>query len=176
MPLAELDYIKARLLALEDERAIRELIGRYGHYADLGYEDAWVDQWADDGVYDLVTVMRNGAGYDGNVLFKGREQLYEHMRDPAAHKAFEGRCLHVQDMNLTINVTGDTATAESYSMTLLREGDDTVVRSAGMIRWTLRRTGDRWLIVEKRRRPPGDMELFAGIEKTPGGVLPAAGG
>ena len=108
--------------------------------------------------------------------FEGREQLYEHIRDPIAHKALEGRSLHIQDMNLAIHVAGDAATAESYSMTLLREGDDTVVRSAGMIRWTLRRTGDRWLIVEKRRRPPGDTDLFAGIEKTPGGVLPAAGG
>jgi hypothetical protein len=159
---------------LEDERAIRELISRYGHYADLGYEDAWVEQWTDDGVYDLVTIIRKGAGYEGNMRFEGREQLYEHIRDPIAHKAFEGRSLHLQDMNLAIRVDADDAQAESYSMTLLREGDETVVRSAGMIRWTLRRVAGRWHIVEKRRRPPGDKDLFAGIDTTPGGMLPGS--
>jgi hypothetical protein len=176
MPHTELDEIKTRLRELEDERAIRDLIGRYGHYADLGHEDAWVDQWTDDGVYDLVTIVRKGAGYEGNIRFEGREQLYEHIRDPAAHKALEGRSLHIQDMNLVVRVMGEQAIAESYSMTLLREGDETVVRSAGMIRWTLRRTDKRWRIVEKRRRPPGDADLFAGIENSPGGTLPHSEG
>jgi hypothetical protein len=85
-----------------------------------------------------------------------------------------GSALHIQDMNLTVRVDGDTAQAESYSMTLLREGDETVVRSAGMIRWSFRRVGGRWYIAEKYRRPPGDQDLYAGIETTPGGTLPNA--
>jgi hypothetical protein len=168
----ELNEIKTRLRALEDERAIHQLISRYGHYIDLGYEDSWVGQFTDDGAHDLVTIVRNGVGYIGNKRFQGHAELYENIRDPAAHKAMEGRSLHVQDMNLMVSVDGDRAQAESYSMTLLREGDETVVRSAGMIRWTLRRISGRWYIAEKRRRPPGDPDLYAGIQATPGGILP----
>lgn len=163
MSADDLKDIKNRLAQLEDERDIRALIARYGHYADLGHEDAWVDQFTEDGVYDIVTVMRKGAGYAGNVRFEGRKELYEHIRDPAAHKQFEGRSLHLQDINAVINVNGDDAVAESYSMTILEEADQTIVRSAGMNRWTLKRVDGRWKIAEKRRRPPGDADVFKGI-------------
>lgn len=163
MSANKLHEIKARLQRLEDERDLRALIARYGHYADLGYEDAYVDQFTDDGIYDIVTVMRKGAGYVGNVRFEGREALYAHIRDPAAHKQFEGRSLHFQDINCVIHVDGDAATAESYSMTVLEEADQTIVRSAGMNRWRFRRVDGRWRIAEKRRRPPGDAEVFKGI-------------
>jgi hypothetical protein len=167
MSESELDQLKRRVTQLEDERAIRELISRYGHYADLGHEDAWVGQWTEDGVYDLVSVLRAGAGYDGLVRFEGHAELYRQIRDPAAHKAMEGRSLHVQDMDLVIRIDGDEAVAESYSMTLLRDGNDMVLRSAGMIRWTFRRIDGRWLIREKKRRPAGDRDLFPDILPPP---------
>jgi hypothetical protein len=163
MDESEFRLLQQRVGELEDERAIRALIGRYGHFADLGHEDAWVGQWTEDGVYDLVSVVRAGAGYEGRVRFEGHAELYRQIRDPAAHKAMEGRSLHVQDMNLVVRVAGDAATAESYSMTLLREGNDMVLRSAGMIRWTLQRIDGHWRIREKRRRPAGDRELFPDI-------------
>ncbi len=167
MAESELEQLNRRVTALEDERAIRELISRYGHYADLGYEDAWVGQWTEDGVYDLVSVLRAGAGYEGRIVFDGRAELYRHIRDPAAHKAMEGRSLHVQDMNLVVRVNGDHAVAESYSMTLLREGNDMVLRSAGMIGWTLHRVDGHWRIREKKRRPAGDPEVFSNIAPVP---------
>jgi len=163
MSADELEQLRRRVAQLEDERAIRELISRYGHFADLGYEDAWVGQWTEDGVYDLLSVRRDGAGYEGTILFEGRDALYRHIRDPAAHKAMEGRSLHVQDINLVARIDGDDAVAESYSMTLLREGNAMVLRSAGMIRWTLRRVDGHWRILRKTRRPAGDPEVFAGI-------------
>jgi len=149
-----------RLAILEDEREIRYLLGRYGHYADLGYEDAWVDQWTADGVYDLVTVKRDGAGYDGAMRFQGRDELYAQIRDPTSHKQFEGRSLHFQDCNLVICIDGDEAFAHGYSLTLLRTGDECHIRSAGMVRWTFRRVGGRWRIAEKNRRMVGDGSAF----------------
>jgi 3-phenylpropionate/cinnamic acid dioxygenase small subunit len=163
MSESELDELKRRVAQLEDERRIRDLIGRYAHFADLGHEEAWAGQFTEDGVYDLVSVVRAGVGYAGPVRFEGREALLRLIRDPAAHKAMEGRSLHIQDMNLVVRVTGDDAVAESYTMTLLREGDETVLRSAGMVRWTLRRTGGNWRITEKRRRPAGDRDLYPDI-------------
>ena len=172
MSPTDLENLRSRLQALEDERAIHDVISRYAHYADLGYEQAWVEQFTEDGAYDLITVVRKGAGYAGHMRFTGHAELYEHIRDPTSHKQLEGRSLHIQDMNLSVTVTGDTARAESYSMTLLREDNETVLRSAGMIRWTLRRVENRWLIVEKRRRMPGDPDLYHGIETRPAGILP----
>ena len=175
MSATEIAELKARLQRLEDERDIREVIARYGHFADLGFEDAYVDLFTEDGVYDIVTVMRKGAGYPGNIRFEGRAQLYDHIRDPRAHKQFEGRSLHFQDINATVTVNGDDAIADAYSMTVLKEGDETVVRTAGMNRWTFRRVEGRWKIVEKRRRPPGDVDLFKDIDKAPvGGKAGAA--
>jgi hypothetical protein len=165
--VSEFEQLARRVERLEAEREIRELISRYGHYADLGHEDAWVDQWTEDGVYDLISVVRAGAGYEGRTRWEGRAELHRLIRDPAAHKALEGRSLHIQDMNLVIRTDGDEAIAESYSMTLLREGDDIVLRSAGMIRWALRRVDGSWRIREKKRRPAGDPDLFADIVPAP---------
>lgn len=161
----DLSALRRRVEQLEDEREIRYLIGRYGHYADLGYEDAWADQWAEDGIYDLVTVKRDGAGYASAIRFEGKDQLYVMIRDPNAHKLFEGRSMHLQDFNLVVRIDGDEAVAHSYSMTMLREGDAVAIRSAGMVRWRFKRIEGRWRIAEKNRRIMGDGSAFT---DTPG--------
>lgn len=156
----EIEALKRRVGALEDEREIRYLIGRYGHYVDLGHEDAWVDQWTDDGTYDLVTVKKGGAGYDGGMRFEGKEQLIAMVRDPTAHKIFEGRSLHIQDINLVVCVDGDRAVAHGYSITMLRDGDEVGIRTAGMVRWSFRKVAGRWRIELKHRRKVGDGSGF----------------
>lgn len=152
--------LRRRIEQLEDEREIRYLIGRYGHYVDLGHEDEWVGLWTDDAVYDIVTVRRDGAGYDGAIRFEGRADLYRLVRDPAAHKLFEGRSLHLQDFNLVVRIDGDDAYAHGYSMTMLREGDAVQIRTAGMVRWTFRRVDGEWRIAIKNRRQVGDGSAF----------------
>jgi hypothetical protein len=166
MAVDEIAELRRRIEQLEDEREIRYLVGRYGHYCDLGHEDAWADQWTDDAVYDIVTVKRNGAGYDGGIRFEGKDQLYAMIRDPVAHKLFEGRSLHLQDFNLVIRIDGDEACAHGYSMTMLRdlETEAIEIRTAGMVRWAFKRVDGRWRIIEKKRRKVGDGSAF---EDTP---------
>ena len=156
----ELEALRKRVKALEDEREIRYLLGRYAHHADCGHSDEWVDQWADDGIYDLVTVKHDGAGYAGATRFQGRDQLAAMIRDPGAHKLLEGRSLHLQDVNLVIHIARDSAIAHGYSITLLRDGDAIQIRSAGFVRWSFRRVAGRWRIAEKRRRVAGDSSAF----------------
>lgn len=158
----ELAELGRRIEQLEDEREIRYLVSRYGHYCDLGHEDAWADQWTDDAVYDIVTVKRNGAGYEGAIRFEGKDQLYALIRDPEAHKLFEGRSLHLQDMNLVVRIDGDAAYAHGYSMTLLRdpETEEIEIRAAGMVRWAFARVDGSWRIHEKKRRKVGDGSAF----------------
>lgn len=159
----EIAELRRRIEQLEDEREIRYLIGRYGHYCDLGHHDEWVDQWTDDSVYDIVTVRRNNQGYDGSIRFEGKQQLYGMLRDPLAHQKFEGRSLHLQDFNLVVRIDGDDAYAHGYSMTILRDLDSEAVeiRTAGMVRWTFQRIDGRWRILMKQRRKVGDGSIFA---------------
>jgi hypothetical protein len=155
-----IDDLRRRVAHLEDEREIRYLLGRYGHHADLGHSDEWAGQWTEDGIYDLVTMKRDGAGYDGAVRFEGREALAAMIRDPAAHKRLEGRSLHLQDINLVIRIDGDEAFAHGYSITMLRDGEDIHIRTAGMVRWSFRRVEGRWRISGKNRRMVGDGTAF----------------
>ena len=139
--------LERRVRQLEDEREIRYLIGRYGHYADLGYEEAWGDQWTEDGVYDLVTVQRGGAGYAEPMRFEGKAELLGMIRDPAAHKVFEGRSLHLQDFNLVVRIVGNRPDAEE----VLQEVFLQAWRSASHYD-RARGTPEAWLIMMARTR------------------------
>jgi len=156
----DIEDLQRRMAQLEDEREIRYLLGRYGHYIDLGHEDAWVGQWADNGAYDLVTVRRDGIGYDGAVRFEGKDQLYALVQDPAARNLFEGGSLHIQDVNLVVRIDGDDAYGHSYSIIMLRDGEEVQIRSAAMVRWTFRRIDGRWRITEKKQRKMADGSAF----------------
>jgi hypothetical protein len=159
----ELKDLRRRVEQLEDERELRYMIGRYGHYCDLGYHDEWISLWTPDGVYDLVTVKRDGAGYDGGMRFEGHEALYGMLRDPTSHQLFEGRSLHIQDINLVIRIDGDEAFAHGYSITMLREGEAVNIRTAGMVRWAFKRIDGKWYFTEKKRRKVGDGSAFADV-------------
>jgi len=156
----DIEDLRRRMAQLEDEREIRYLLGRYGHYVDLGYQDAWVDQWSDHGAYDLVTVKRDGVGYDGAMRFEGKDQLRSLVQDPAARKLAEGGSLHIQDVNLVVRIDGDDACGHSYSITMVRNGKGVQIYSAAMVRWRFQRIEGRWRIAEKIQREVGDGSAF----------------
>lgn len=147
--------LETRLRELEDDRQIRELLSRYGYFADMGMDEAYLNLYTDDGAIEVGSVMRDGKGYNGVVRFEGRDQLRKFITDPAAHKAIQGRCMHVQGNNVRTHIKGDEATAESYSIVLYREGDETYIRSSGFNRWILRRERGAWKIKERVRKAIG---------------------
>jgi hypothetical protein len=51
---SRLDALEKRLRALEDERAIRQLIAAYGPLVDSGASAAAAALWEPDGVYDIA--------------------------------------------------------------------------------------------------------------------------
>lgn len=163
---ARLKAIEARLQMLEDDRAIRELLARYGFNADYGRAKEYVDLYTEDGVMNLGTIVTRGVGYEGIQRWEGKRQLMEFITDPRAHKAIEGRCMHVQGNNLVTYIKGNEAVAESYSIVLLREENDTIVRSAGFNHWTLRKVNSKWLIKERKRRAIGGEEYREVITAT----------
>jgi hypothetical protein len=68
---ARLNALEERLLALEDERAIRQLIAVYGPLVDSGASAAAAQLWFEDGVYDIADTAI-AQGHDAiAVLFDG---------------------------------------------------------------------------------------------------------
>jgi hypothetical protein len=162
--------LEARLQELEADRAIRELLSRYGFNADQGRSDAWVALYTDDAVLDIaldpswqgsVGLSDSAPAGDASppaddiVRREGHDELRQFILDPRLHKRIEGRSLHLMNANLVTHITGDAATAESYNLTIVRDGSQMQVMNGAINRWELNRVNGRWLIRRCLRRRPG---------------------
>ena len=145
---------EARLLALEDDKAIREVIADYAFFADSGQHDEWVENFTDDGVVELLGGEATGT-YPEAVRWSGPEELKQFIDDPRVHMTIEGRCMHLTTGNLRTRVTGDEAVAETYYVVLVREGDRIVVTNGGFTRLRLHRVEGRWRIRHRLRHQIG---------------------
>jgi hypothetical protein len=162
--------LEGRLEELEDDRAIRELLARYGFNADQGRTEAYVDMYTEDGALDLSrgpgqlqkepgSVAKDEPQHEELVRFEGHDALHGFITDPEGHKRLEGACLHFMGNNLKTRIDGDQAVAESYNLTLLRRGTEFVLFNAAVNRWTLRKVDGEWKIKECKRRRPGTAEF-----------------
>ncbi|MDT9592131.1 nuclear transport factor 2 family protein [Nocardioides zeae] len=154
-PEDRLARIEARLIELEDERAIREVLSRYGHYADACLDDDYFALFTED----CVMEVSQGRGDDPYAIVRwdGREQMKEFLavRTAGHGDGFYGRSLHMQGNNLTLRIDGDVAIANNYSFILHQDGVDLRLVSASVNDWRLVRRDGRWLISERRRRMVG---------------------
>ena len=145
---SRLEALERRVRELEDKEQIRETLARYGYTADLGLSKDWVDVWTEDGVYDL--------GPDERA--EGSESLlHDIITNPKGHKTIENRSLHTV-VNHFIRVDGDTAWAEAYSIVFIREGEGFIPWTCGYNHFEFERSGEKWLIKLRLRRPVGGDE------------------
>jgi ketosteroid isomerase-like protein len=172
-PLIErLEVLEARLREVEDEREIRELLSRYGFHADARRDEAYLELWTDDGVFD-VSMDRHIAGVDTSYQdgrrFVGKEQLREMITDPDGHArpGVYGHTLHVQGNNVVVHIDGDEAVANAYSLLVYNTGEGLELRAAGTNHWGFRREDGRWRITERRRRAVGDPATDENLSATP---------
>jgi SnoaL-like domain len=63
-----------RVQELEDERAIRELLARYGFNADACRDEASINRYTEDGVMNLVVGEQDTYGIDLRI-WRGDEEL-----------------------------------------------------------------------------------------------------
>jgi hypothetical protein len=166
----QLRTLEARLSQLEDDRAIRELLARYGYDADQGHGEAYVSLYTEDGALDLSSGpgrAHHGLGPEPTTPVPDKETVIRHdghaalrkfITDPKGHKAIEGNCMHLMGNNLKTQISGDNAIAESYNVTLVRRGPEFVLFNAAINRWTLVKRDGKWLIKECFRRRPGTAE------------------
>lgn len=150
-----LAVLEQRLGLLEDERAIRELLSRYGYYADAMLDDDYFDLFTDDCVMD-VSVGRGDDPYEV-MRWEGLDAMKEFMavRTAGNGGGFYGRSLHMQGNNVAIRIDGDTAVANNYSFIFHQDGSVLKIISASINEWHVVRVNGAWKIQERRRRMVG---------------------
>lgn len=147
--------LEKRVVELEDERAIRELLSRYGYYADACLDDEYLALFTEDGAMD---VSQGGKEDPYAVLrWQGQEAMRKFLTDrTAAHgNGFAGRSMHLQGNNLTVTVRGDTAVAAGYSFIFHQDGPQLKLLSASTNEWHLVKSGGVWKFTLRRRRMLG---------------------
>lgn len=155
--MVEPDGLEVRLRRLEDEREIARVLALYGRYADAGDHDAFVELFTEDAVIELAGGTPSGAHGD-NPTWVGRDRIREYIDDPSMHMKIEGRCMHLPVLNLTVDVDGDAARADSCSLVLLCDDAGTSIYGAGFTRWELVRTPVGWRISRRLRIAIGALQ------------------
>lgn len=102
----DLQEVIQRLATLEAERAILRTLYRYGHSIDYGLEQAWVECFTEDGVFDVRRrVGPASARYEGRAALAAF--IAQHTRAPSRYHK------HML-MEPVMSVNGDHATVQSY--------------------------------------------------------------
>lgn len=166
--LARLEALEARLVELEDERAIRDLLSRYGFTADTCMDEAFVELYTDDATVKL-SLCDDTLTDDDVGIWEGRDGIREFITHPKGHHspALYGKSMHVND-NIVIHLDGDEATANSYQFAMaMVEGGGVTVLSAGNNQWQLRKVDGAWQIKERRGAYLGDDFFAINMDATP---------
>jgi len=151
---SRLNQLESKTAELEDERSIRELLAQYGYHADACRDDDYLDLWIDDCEYNIGSAA-------GERSWRGKAELAAFITDPEVHHSpgFYGHTLHLQGLNVTIRIDGDSAWAVSYNALVHEVLGKVNVIVAGVNRWKFARESASWRIVERRHRPIGNHEL-----------------
>lgn len=137
----ELEALRSKLRALNDRQAIADLIAAYGPAVDRGDSQGASAMWAADGSYDLgeMGVARGHAAIAA--LFDA--DLHQGLiGEGAAHMLGPPR----------IAIDGDDAVAVCYSCVARWTGAAFEMHRVAANRWTLRREGEAWRIVDRQNR------------------------
>lgn len=143
MPPTPEDFA-ARLRALEDREAIRDLIARYGPLADTGAAERLSELWTEDGRYAV-----GGQNGKESSEAKGRAAIAA-LIDGAVHRGLMADgCAHALGP-VTIDLDGDRATARGYSIVFRHTGDHRFeAYRVSANRWHLARTPDGWRVTSR---------------------------
>jgi hypothetical protein len=160
--LAErLTAVEERLLQLEDEKAVREVLARYGYYADTCLDDDYIDLFTDDCVMDVSSGDRDDPYRV--VEWQGKNSLRAFLTERSSRHGdgFRGNSMHVQGNNLAIRIDGLDAVATGYSFILRQVGDEVLLVSASINSWELHKGSGHWLVHRRTRRAMGAPDIAA---------------
>jgi 3-phenylpropionate/cinnamic acid dioxygenase small subunit len=161
--------LKARVEALEDDLAIRDLLARYGYMMDTENFEGFVNLYTSDARIDLPTTTAASGDTsgtterDGRVVWSGKDGIrtFTRMGGPDHLR------MHLQGNNVVTHVDGDEAVANAYQVSLTRKDGVTTIVVASNNQWKFRKVDGRWLIQERRAAYLGDDYYAHNLEATP---------
>jgi uncharacterized protein (TIGR02246 family) len=136
MPAA--DTLAARLQALEDREAIRDLIARYGPAADSGDSEGVAALFDTAGVYAV-----GGMGES-----RGRPAIAALLDGPVHRQLLADGCAHLLGP-VAIDLAGDTATARGLSLVFRWNGSNWDAVRVSANRWQLARGDAGWAVTRR---------------------------
>jgi hypothetical protein len=131
--------VEQRLGLLEDQQAITRVILSYGPLVDSGCAADVAGLWAPDGVYDVDSGAMNSP-----------EEIADMVRGDHHQGFITGGCAHVAGPP-HVMVTGDEATAVSYTIMIVNSGGFVVNRVTAN-HWRLRRADTGWQVTVRAGR------------------------
>lgn len=141
----EISDLMSRLRALEDERAVHNVMVKYGFAVDAGDAEAAMSLFTEDTVYEVGSVGSGlNDGRTGSLIMKGRDAVGDMVLGDG-HQSLLPNCAHTIGP-FTVEVDGDKAHAIGYSRIYHRQGDETRLFRLGMNEWHLVRQDGKWLI------------------------------
>jgi uncharacterized protein (TIGR02246 family) len=132
------DNMGARIAALEDREAIRDLIARYGPLADAGDCAGAAALWAEDGTYEV-----GGFG-----IYQGRAAIQALLEGESHQTLIHGGAAHVLSPPV-IELDGDRATARTYSIVFRKAGEAWEAHRASANMWYLVRIDGDWKVARR---------------------------
>jgi uncharacterized protein (TIGR02246 family) len=133
--------LETRVQAVEDQLAIQRVITNYSAYLDARDYDGYVGLFTEDGIWQNGNTRREGQG-------EIREMLVGLFGEPEA--GYVNLASFHQIGNFEIDVTGDTATAKSRFVFVMRgQGGAPTPSLSGQYHDELVRTADGWKITHR---------------------------
>lgn len=138
---SDLEALEQRVQRVEDELAIRRVIVEYAVRLDARDLDAYLDLFAENGVWQIGDTVRRGRAEIGEML----ASLYgETEIEPFGYERY--RIVS----NMQIDVDGDRATARSRHLSVVRgENGNPEPILAGLYEDELVREGGEWKILRR---------------------------
>lgn len=152
-----LALLENRILQLEDQNAIYQLMATYGPAVDTRTESVVAGMWAEDGTYDY--------GWREHV---GNKDVATLVNNDKHIGYVTNGCAHIMSLPL-VRLDGDRASATSYSRVYMHTGDGWRVERASANLWEFVRRADGWKVKSRLNRlldgsPAGRDVLSRGLE------------
>jgi hypothetical protein len=131
------------LAVLLEERAIVRALHEYAHAMDDGREEAWVDAFTPDAIFDVVEVVGGRRVHRE----EGHGDLARYVAGYPKPPAFRKHVV----VDPIIDVSGDSARVEAYWLLLQRDDNDgqPVMAAFGRYHDRLVKLDGRWRIAER---------------------------
>lgn len=152
------EELERRLVRLEDEQEIAQLIATYGPLVDAGDAAAVAQLWTEDGVYDV-----------DEIFMSGHDEIRAMVRSANHQGWIAGGCAHFLGP-AKVKVSGDTAIAVCHSLMVVNDSGTFVVRRATANHFTLLRTHRGWRTTRRTSR------VLDGRPESPALLLSGASG